>query len=193
MAEKIVMFGDSLTFGYGVNKKDSITKLIAAKTGIKTINSGVNGDTTRWALKRLEKDVLKHNGDIVTILFGSNDSAPSDYCYVTPYEYEKNLNVMIEQINIQNPSAQIILITPPPVDDTVFMPYTTNKRLSTYIEIIRKISQERNIPLCDFNSYLTFVSGGNMEEYLQEDGCHLSEKAYLCFCECLYETIKSYI
>ena len=77
MSKKIVMFGDSLTFGYGVLKKDSIEYLLKNK-GYDIINSGVNGDNTRNALARIEKDVLFYDCDIVTILFGSNDSAPSE-------------------------------------------------------------------------------------------------------------------
>jgi len=191
MSEKIVMFGDSLTFGYGVYAKDSITSLIEQKTGVKTINSGLNGDTTRWALKRIEKDVLRHNADIVTILFGSNDCAPSDYYYVTPYEFEQNMRKMIEVIESVNPKVQVVLITVPPVDDTVFMPYTTNSRIIPYNDIIRKIAEEKYLPLCDLSAYLIFVSGGNTDEYLQEDGSHLTEKAYIAFAECLYDTIKN--
>lgn len=191
MAKKIVMFGDSLTFGYGVNKKDSITSLISEKTCLTVINSGVNGDNTRNALRRIEKDVISHNGNIVTVLFGSNDSAPSEFYYVTPYEFEENINKIIEVIKKAQPSSQIILITPPPVDDTVFMPYTTNKRLGTYCDIIRKIANEQSLPLCDFNAYLTFASQGNIEKYLQDDGTHLSEEGYKCFEECLYDVIKN--
>ena len=107
MTEKMVMFGDSLTFGYGVYSKDSITTLIEQKTGVKTINSGLNGDTTRGALKRLAKDVLVHNADIVTLLFGSNDCAPSDFYYVTPYEFEQNMRKIIESIEYSNPKVQL--------------------------------------------------------------------------------------
>ena len=193
MAEKIVMFGDSLTFGYGVYAKDNITTLIEQKTGIPTINSGLNGDTTRNALKRLAKDVLVHNADIVTLLFGSNDCAPSDFYYVTPFEFEQNMRKIIESIEYSNPKAQVVLITIPPVDDTVFMPYTTNSRIVPYNDIIRKIAEEKYLPLCDLSAHLLFVSGGNTDEYLQEDGSHLTEKAYLAFCDCLYDTIKNLI
>lgn len=191
MAEKIVMFGDSLTFGYGVYAKDSITSLIEQKTGIKTINSGLNGDTTRGAIKRMAKDVLAHNADIVTLLFGSNDCAPSDFYYVTPYEFEQNMRKIIEGIEYSNPKTQVVLITIPPVDDTVFMPYTTNSRIVPYNDIIRKIAEEKYLPLCDLSAHMLFVSDGNTDEYLQEDGSHLTEKAYLAFCDCLYDTLKN--
>ncbi len=189
MSKKIVMFGDSLTFGYGVLKKDSIEYLLKNK-GYDIINSGVNGDNTRNALARIEKDVLFYDCDIVTILFGSNDSAPSEYYYVTPFEYKENIKKIIAAIRAKNKETKIVLITPPPVDDSVFMPYTTNKRLSKYIEIIREVSEEENTLLCDFNLYLSFYSKGDISPYLQEDGCHLSEKGYISFASCILETIE---
>ena len=189
MPQKIVMFGDSLTFGFGVYKKDSIEYLLKDK-GYEVINSGVNGDNTRNAISRLEKDVLSYNAHIYTILFGSNDSAPSEYYYVTPFEFRQNIINIINAIKSKNNNAKIILITPPPVDDSVFMPYTTNKRLSKYIEIIRELSLEENVFLCDLNMYIIYYSKGDISPFLQEDGCHLSERGYLCFLESLLDTIS---
>lgn len=189
--KNLVMFGDSLTYGYGVYKKDSVAALLQNSfENLNIINSGVNGDTTREAVLRLKKDVLDCNPDIVTILFGSNDCAPSEYSYVTVFEFEKNLDIIIKSIYSKNSKAEIILITPPPVDETVFMPWTTNKRLLPYCEAIRKKADEYSCRLCDFNVYLTQKSNGELESFLQEDGCHLSEKGYICFFDCLSDIIK---
>lgn len=189
--KNLVMFGDSLTYGYGVYKKDSVAALLQNSfADFNIINSGANGDTTREALVRLKKDVLDYNPHIITILFGSNDCAPSEYSYVTVFEFEKNLDTIIKSIYSQNSKAEIILITPPPVDETVFMPWTTNKRLLPYCEAIRKKSDEYGCHLCDFNVYLTQKSNGELESFLQEDGCHLSEKGYICFFDCLSDILK---
>ncbi len=185
----IVLFGDSITYGYGVFKKDSIQALIQQKfKNYSIINSGLNGDTSRYALTRLEKDVLKFSPYAVTVLFGSNDCAPSEYGYVTITEFKSNIEKIIKTIS--NKCQNIILITPPPVDESVFMPYTTNARLLPYCEAIRDISKKYNCFLADFNMYITQKSNGFLAEYLQEDGCHISEKGYLCFFECLEPTLK---
>ena len=45
--KNLVMFGDSLTYGYGVYKKDSVAALLQNSfADFNIINSGVNGDTT---------------------------------------------------------------------------------------------------------------------------------------------------
>ena len=189
--KNLVMFGDSLTYGYGVYEKDSVAALLQNSfADFNIINSGVNGDTTREAIVRLKKDVLDYNPHIVTILFGSNDCAPSEYSYVTVFEFEKNLDTIIKSIYSQNSKAEIILITPPPVDETVFMPWTTNKRLLPYCEAVRKKSDEHGCHLCDFNVYLTLKSIGEFVSFLQEDCCHLSEKGYICFFVCLSDILK---
>ncbi len=181
---KVVLFGDSLTFGYGVWPKDNIEHLLKnCYKDTEFINSGVNGDTTREAAERFENDVLKFNPDIVTFLFGSNDSAMGEGAYRTLYEYRLNLQAMVEEIRLKNKDCKIIMITPPPVDDTVFMPWTYNDRLAPYCSTVREISYEYNTYLADFNKHLSGIE--DLTLYLQEDGCHLSEKGYVEFFNCL--------
>ena len=105
----IVAFGDSITFGYGVSKKCTYTRRLESflpqcypSVNWKIENSGVNGDTTREALERIQKDVLDYHPNIVFILFGSNDSCLLEDQYRTPYEYEKNLCSIVEQIQNHN-------------------------------------------------------------------------------------------
>lgn len=189
---KLLLFGDSLTFGYGVWEKDNIETLLkSAYPQWDIINKGVNGDTTREALERFEADVLNNNPDVVTFLFGSNDSAMGEGPYRTVYEYNLNMEIMTEQLLLKNKSAKIIYITPPPVDETIFMPWTYNKRLEPYCNACRKLAEKYNGILADFNQYLTHLGGNSIDQYLQEDGCHLSEKGYLAFFECINGVLKT--
>ena len=189
-----VLFGDSLTYGYGVYKKDSLSYLIEKRfPKLSVINSGVNGDTTREALLRLERDVLSFSPYLTTILFGSNDCAPGEWSHRTVEEFQSNLEMIIDRIRQKSPLCHIILIAPPPVDETVFMPWTTNKRLAPYCDVVRDLSQNKNCILADFNKYILEVSQGNMETFLQEDGCHLSEKCYIYLSEFLGNIIEDII
>jgi acyl-CoA thioesterase-1 len=74
---RIVAFGDSNTYGYGVARKNAYPAkleraLRAKRYKAKVINAGINGDTTEGALKRLEWTVLE-NTDITIVEFGTND------------------------------------------------------------------------------------------------------------------------
>ena len=71
--ETIVCFGDSLTHGTGAGKGMDYPSQLSELMDRPVINAGVPGDTTARALKRLDRDVISKNPDIVLITLGGND------------------------------------------------------------------------------------------------------------------------
>lgn len=71
--KNIICFGDSITFGYGVNKGEDYPAILAKILQVKIINAGVDGDTTREALLRINQDVLAQQPSLVIIEFSGND------------------------------------------------------------------------------------------------------------------------
>ena len=69
----IICFGDSITFGYGAEKGEDFPRALSKMLDIPVINSGLDGDDTISALKRLENDVLDRDPLLVVIEFGGND------------------------------------------------------------------------------------------------------------------------
>ncbi len=118
----VVCFGDSIThLGY--------PQLIANQLGVRAINAGVGGNTTKAGLARIEKDVLALHPDAVTILFGTNDSVldrPKTY-KVSPQQYEANLTEMVT--HCRQAGAQVVLATLPPI---VAGPYFTRHPKANY-------------------------------------------------------------
>ncbi|MBE6008852.1 MAG: hypothetical protein E7235_06610 [Lachnospiraceae bacterium] len=192
-------FGDSLTYGYGVisgvSFMDKLKKSLPEEFSDKDwtiINSGINGDTTREGLRRIYRDVIDHDPDIVTILFGSNDSAFNDYQHRAITEFELNLAEITRLIQ-KNTKAKIIFITPPPLIEDEIFPFTTNKAVSAYSEVIRKNADNFACELIDFNTIMSMEAKGNLEPYLQYDGLHLSEKGYELIYKFIMNKIKSII
>lgn len=198
----IVAFGDSLTFGYGVSRGITYTSRLEAFlpqcypcVNWKIQNSGVNGHTTREGVERLEKDVLSYHPNIVFILFGSNDSSFLEAQYRTPYEYEKNLCTMIEQIQkhhnhtgLHHPIA--VLITPPPVVDTDFYPFTTTERVEKYAQIVKNVAKQYGCPVIDFFKALQELGQtDSFESFFQQDGIHLSPKGYDHLYDCIFSAL----
>ena len=70
---KIVCLGDSLTYGYGVRRRDVWTSVASEQTGNEYVNKGVNGDTTGGMLSRFNEDVLKENPKAAILMGGAND------------------------------------------------------------------------------------------------------------------------
>ena len=71
--QNIICFGNSITQGLGANEGESYPENLEKLTGKRVINSGVPGDTTLSALKRLEKDILGKNAFLVIVELGGND------------------------------------------------------------------------------------------------------------------------
>lgn len=203
----IVGFGDSFTYGYGVDINvgfmDRLERFMPQyypSISWNIINSGVNGDTTREGLSRLKSDVLKHNPNIVLVLFGTNDSTLYENQFRTQLEFENNLTEIITQIKTHNNRTGLnncipipILITPPPVADEEYMPFTTNNRIKQYGYIVKRIASKHNCPLIDFYEYMVEESGGNYSSYLQLDGVHLNTKGYDSLYDCIFSEITKLI
>lgn len=182
----LVAFGDSLTYGYGV--LDHIAFTACLKKDFpkwRIINKGVNGDTTREALERLERDVFIFKPQIVFIFFGSNDCALVEDYYRPMIEYEKNLRSITELVlsfqhgkEFHNGTTLPIFITPPPVVDTDFFPFTTSDRVELYANAVKKIAAEYHCPVVDFFSVLWAKKEEAFEDFFQYDGIHLSNAGY---------------
>jgi lysophospholipase L1-like esterase len=71
--KKIVCHGDSLTEAADLAKNDTWPVLVASRLNLKTINSGIGGDTSGGLLARFYDDVVRHQPDLVVILGGTND------------------------------------------------------------------------------------------------------------------------
>lgn len=71
--KNIICFGDSLTFGYGVNPGENYPTMLGKLLKFPVLNKGIDGDTTSEGLRRLKNDVLDHDPRLVIIEFGGND------------------------------------------------------------------------------------------------------------------------
>ena len=80
---RIVALGDSITNGTGLagtTEAETFRALVERELAkklqrpVEVINAGVNGDIVTQALRRLERDVLSKNPDLVTVMFGGNEA-----------------------------------------------------------------------------------------------------------------------
>lgn len=199
-AFRIVAFGDSLTYGYGVLSHVAYPSRLAKELPEKRpqidweiYNRGINGDTTREALQRLDAHVLQLKPHLCPILLGSNDSALNEGQYRTPWEYERNLSQMIEHLLATKHGDSAfndgyclpLLITPPPVVDTDFYPFTTTDRLELYRDIVLKLANSYRLPVIDiFASFTEVHEKKGFDAYdalFQFDGVHWSNAGYDIF------------
>ena len=169
----IVALGDSITNGAGignVTEKDTFRYLLQndlAQMGglsVKVINAGVNGDITTTAIPRLERDVLQHKPDYVTVMFGVNDAGyyrpDTDSMADTPRvivdDFRANLRTIIN--TIQEIGSIPILVTPLPMNESyahkdfpAYVENGLNYLVDEYSEIIRNLCINKELHLIDVN------------------------------------------
>ena len=105
---KVVLFGDSLMSGYGLDKKYHLSNVLEKnlnKKGlkVKVINASVSGDTSAGGLNRIDWTISEKNIDIILLCLGANDMLRG----ISPNETKKNLDQII--IKILNKKIQIVI------------------------------------------------------------------------------------
>ena len=144
---KIVCLGDSVTGVYyhtgGRRAYPEMVELglrkLHGRNDISVVNAGISGQTTQDGLNRLDKDVLAHHPQLVTISFGLNDMTR------IPLEtYRMNLEQLTKRC--RDAGSEVILCTPNSVIDTTGRPI---EKLVTYCEMICTVGRELFVPVCD--------------------------------------------
>lgn len=105
-AQTLLIYGDSLSAGYGLNINDAWPSLIRAKLpgGWQLVNASQSGETTDGGRSRLAATLSAHKPALVVIELGANDGLRG----LSLDTAEKNLADMIEQS--QRSGAQVLLI-----------------------------------------------------------------------------------
>jgi acyl-CoA thioesterase I len=109
-AEKnILVFGDSLSAGYGIAIEKSWVNLLQqelqrTQSGFSIVNASISGETSTGGRQRITKALKQHRPAIVIVELGANDGlrgAPIN-------DIETNLVYIIEQA--QSAGAQVLLV-----------------------------------------------------------------------------------
>ena len=104
----ILAFGDSLTYGTGVNPEtQSYPAVLAGLINRKVINAGIPGEVSAAGLQRLPNMLKKFKPQLVILCHGANDILRKQNIKQT----EENLGSMISLI--EQSGAQVILIAVP--------------------------------------------------------------------------------
>lgn len=199
MADLTIMcFGDSITYGYCCEYGKDYVSLLKEKVkedfseyDIVIRNRGVNGESSRAGLARLDNELESYNPNIVIMLFGSNDSAYNLWYHVGLDEFSCNYDEIITEV--QNRGVKMVLITPPPVIEDEEMPFIDNEVLDKYCDIIKSKGKKFDIPVIDMNEAFLKADNGNIKKFLQWDGIHISTEGYRLFFETVYKILEPII
>ena len=106
---RLVVLGDSLAAGYGVDRGEGWPERVGAriqKAGLPfdVVNAGVSGDTTAGGLRRLDW-VLRKPVDVLVIELGGNDGLRG----IAPAATKSNLVSMVRRTRARWPAATVVV------------------------------------------------------------------------------------
>ena len=137
------------------------------------INLGVSGDRTEQLVRRLQRDFIDVQPDIVSIMIGVNDVwhhyLPSHQIETTDEAFEHNYRTVLEAIKTQT-NAKIYMIEPyllSAEDKTSFRPEFSRK-----VEIVRALAREFADAYLPLDGLLAEACIFNPPTYFSPDGVH---------------------
>jgi acyl-CoA thioesterase-1 len=159
-AEKnILVFGDSLSAGYGIAIEKGWVNLLQqeltrTQSGFSIVNASISGETTVGGKQRIAQALKQHRPAIVILALGANDGLRG----YKPADIEANLNAIITQS--QRAGAKILLVgmkLPP----NYGVSYTTR-----FNDLFPRLAQKHQILL------LPFLLEGVPADQFQPDNLH---------------------
>jgi len=177
---QILVFGDSISAGYGLPRVDRgwvallQAKLKTAGYGDEVVNASVTGETTAGGLARLPRALNLHHPAVVVLELGGNDGLRA-----LPIEQMRaNLTRMIDLA--RGAGAQVLLLgmrIPPN-----YGPQYTEQFSAVYADIAR----DKHVPLVPF-----LLSGVALHpDLMQADGVHPMEAAQPLLLATVWPTLE---
>jgi acyl-CoA thioesterase-1 len=157
----ILVLGDSLSAGYGVNLDATWVALLQRRLaaqgyGYKVVNASVSGETTGGARGRLPRALELHQPSVLVLELGGNDGLRG----LPLKQVRGNFEYMIEQS--QAAGAKVVLVG-------MRMPPNYGAEYADgFHALYGELAQKYRLPLVDF-----FLDGVALDEALmQPDGIH---------------------
>ena len=203
----IVAFGDSVTHGavahneidyetvYWNRLKKKINNL-RNYVPVNVINAGIGGITAKDSLKRMDKQVLSHNPDLIIVCFGLNDVNG------TLEDYLNSLEEIFDKA--QKSGAEVIFMTPnmlntSVLDDTAEEHYEyaiktarmqNEGRMDLYMESAVRLATKMGVKVCDCYKKWKKLSETQDVTYLLANRInHPTKEMHELFAESLFEII----
>lgn len=163
-AKNILVFGDSLSAGYGIARETSWPRLLQQELRhshqqYEVVNASISGETTSGGLRRIGPALQQHRPAIVIIELGANDGLRG----AAIAETERNLNALISQARKANAKVLLLGIQIPP---NYGLDYTRQFR-----ELYTKLGKRHKIAL------VPFMLEGIAPEQFQADNLHPNAEA----------------
>lgn len=179
MAKSIVVLGDSISAGYGIDVNVGWVNLLQQKFNQQQIdyifyNESISGDTSAGGLARIDQALAKHKPTIVILELGANDGLRG----LSPQQMKSNLTEIIKRC--QQINASVLLLG-------MKMPPNYGKRfVDMFYNVYPQLSEELNVPLVPFILENVALN----PELMQLDGLHPNELGQPVIAEAIWPYLQ---
>ncbi len=179
-AKTILILGDSISAGYGIDPKQGWVQLLQKRLDQqypkqhKVVNASVSGETTSGALARLPKLLQTYKPEVVVIELGGNDGLRGQ----PPQMIQKNLSQLIQLSQKQKAKVILFGMKIPPNYGMAYSKAFENN--------YKTVSQKYQVKLLPF--FLNGVAG--QKQLMQNDLIHPNAQAQSKLLNLAYPYIK---
>jgi acyl-CoA thioesterase-1 len=164
LASNLLVFGDSLSAGYGLPTGKSWVDMLSkrlSKTHIRVINASISGETTSGGLSRIGRALEQFRPEIVILELGANDGLQGEPVSMT----KENLNAIVDAC--EKHDARVLLV------GMRLPPNYGQRYASEFGAIYPEIAKRRRL------GFVPFMLEGfaqNLDDF-QADGLHPNARA----------------
>jgi lysophospholipase L1-like esterase len=202
---RVVCLGDSITKGYrpGVKEEEAFPARLEAalrKGGIdvEVLNVGIGGENTAQARTRLQAAVIDQRPDVVTVMYGANDSY-IDKGKTTPRvsldDYRANLTAIVRDLTAAG--IRPIVMTTNRYGDG-HAPDGSGKhpnlQMDAYMKACREVAAAEKVPLVDHQqAWIDAAKNGTDIEKWMTDHVHPSATGHAELTKAILPVVKGAI
>jgi acyl-CoA thioesterase-1 len=179
--KRIVVLGDSITAGYGLDPEEAYPALLQKKIDTAGLpytvtNAGVSGDTTAGGLRRVAWALGQQGADVLVVALGGNDGLRG----ISPEQTEQNLTGIIDKARTKSPAIKVI-VAGMQMPDNMGAEFTTK-----FKSLYPKVAGEKKVALVPF-----LLEGvGGSEELNQADRIHPTAEGQVKVAETVWKVLE---
>lgn len=170
----VLAFGDSVTFGYGVDPKDSYPTILAELSYWNVVNAGISGERADQAKSRIDGVLAEHQPKLVIIELGGNDFLQRRNAKAV----KEDLRAIIQSVKAHG-SIPVLVAVP------ALSPVAAITGKPSDADIYKELAKEEKINLIP--NVFSDILG---QENLKQDHVHPNQAGYRVLAEGIYQALS---
>lgn len=171
----VLAFGDSVTFGYGVDPKDSYPTILAELSYWNVVNASISGERADQAKSRIDSVLAEHQPKLVIIELGGNDFLQRRNAKAV----KEDLRAIIQSVKAHG-SIPVLVAVP------ALSPVAAITGKPSDADIYKELAKEEKINLIP--NVFSDILG---QENLKQDHVHPNQAGYKVLADGIYNALTN--